>query len=154
MKCMVELMPTRSTLPTHVAVPAEHTYLYLSVVTECTGGGLARHKTMVEGGTVWVWFCLCKITQQQHTEMLRVPFTVQMEESVKCPGDVSTFPTLTPRRASVCLENKLREMKDTEMACLGNIQFLNQFRIHLYFSKVLMTYGRHNPHHGIPVMTG
>lgn len=73
---------------------------------------MVGHKTMVEGDTVvgGVWFCLCKITHNNN--ILRcygVPLTVQMEESVKFPGDINAFPTLTEKSLRVCLENKLRK---------------------------------------------
>lgn len=50
-------------------------------------------------GRVGVWFCLCKITHNNILRCYGVPLTVQMEESVKFPGDISAFPTPTQRRA-------------------------------------------------------
>ncbi len=74
--------------------------------------GGRRHSVYVRGAgrERGVWFCLCK--KKHNNNILRcygVPLTVQMEESVKFPKDINTFPTPAERKACVCLDNKLRK---------------------------------------------
>lgn len=107
-------MPKKATLPTNVAVRvAGHTFPPFSVLTlNVRRVFMAGHKTMVEGNTVWGGVGGVLFVQDNNNNILRcywVPLTVQMEESVKFPGDINTFPTVTQRKACVRLENKLRK---------------------------------------------
>lgn len=85
-------------------------------------------------GRVGAWFCLCKMTHNNILRYYGVPLTVQMEESVKFPGDINAFPTPThKKRWCVFRQKKAWENKEIQMFPSRNNHFVNQVRIHSNF---------------------